>query len=92
MCFQVALALIAAGADVNAFTANRSTALHLASWNGDVAIALALLDKGAKPDARTRDGDTPLHQAVFNGHTHLVLELLSRCGFLCYYVSFLLSC
>lgn len=61
---QVALALIEAGADPNTGTSNRSTALHLASWNGDVPVVTALLQKGGAITARTRDGDTALHQAV----------------------------
>jgi ankyrin repeat protein len=61
---KVALALIEAGANTNVVTSNRSTPLHLAAWNGDVAIVLALLNRGAVVAARTRDGDTALHQAV----------------------------
>jgi truncated hemoglobin YjbI len=74
----VVLALVRAGADVNACSGiTRATALHMAARRGHVEIARALLDSGAAVHARDRKGDTPLQRAINcrrNGVSQLLVE------------------
>jgi ankyrin repeat protein len=78
---DVARALLAAGAAVNAGTRiGRYTPLHLASRRGHVAMARLLLDAGADAEAvTTGSGVTPLHlAAAAPGGDALVTLLLER--------------
>jgi hemoglobin len=62
---EVARALVAAGADVNACAgAKRCTPLHMAARRGNVDLARALLALGADRNAADTQGDTPLDRAV----------------------------
>ena len=61
-------------ADVNSSDKDGVTALHLASWSGEVAVARVLLANGANANARQRDHQTPLHRAVDDGITRVLLK------------------
>ena len=55
------------------------TALHMASYYGQVKVVKYLLKSGAQVDAVSRRGRTPLHDASKRGHSQ-VLELLVEAG------------
>lgn len=74
---ESALALIAAGADVNARQRHGWTALHGAADSGDRAIVEALLAAGADPALANRDGKTAADVARERGHAELVALLES---------------
>ena len=64
---SIVLALIAAGADVNArYTNSGWSALHYAAWHGNVSIVLALIAAGADVNVKNSSGKTPLHLAADN--------------------------
>jgi hypothetical protein len=71
-----ALALIAAGANVNASDQHGGTALILAAGAGDTGTVQALLAGGAQVNARNRDGETALFSAAFLGRLAVVRELV----------------
>jgi len=73
------LALIAAGADVNAKQADDFTPLHEAAQNGDRDILEALLAAGADPDVRLASGETPADLARTHKHPELV-PVLEQAG------------
>lgn len=56
--------LLAAGADVNQFSADGSSALETAIRNGHYDLAAFLLDAGANPNHANAAGLTPLYLAV----------------------------
>jgi hypothetical protein len=63
----VIMALLEAGADVNAIDAKGLTSLHLASSaHSNANIINALIMAGADVDARDMNGQTPLHRAAQN--------------------------
>jgi ankyrin repeat protein len=62
------LALIAAGADVNATQQDDFTALHAAAQNGDREIVEALLAAGADPSLALANDDRPADVARKSGH------------------------
>lgn len=70
-------ALIEAGANINAKTAQGFTPLHHATYNNSLTMTKLLISKGAKIDAQSNDGSTPLHYAAFSGNTEIVKLLLS---------------
>ena len=85
----VIAALVAAGAEVNAWATGSMrryfntewdvTPLHEAARNERPAIALALLDAGADVNAVAASGRTPLHRAAAdNTNPAVVAALLSR--------------
>ena len=60
-----ALALLAAGADVNQLSAgDKTSALLIATINGHFDVAKALLDRGANPTLAGENGATPLYAAL----------------------------
>jgi ankyrin repeat protein len=67
--------LAALGFDVDALA--RTTALHLAAWNGDLETVKALVELGADQTVRDREHDaTPLGWAEYN-HQHEVAAYLA---------------
>tara|TARA_B100000900_G_C20474912_1_gene672971 strand:- start:205 stop:1074 length:870 start_codon:yes stop_codon:yes gene_type:complete len=73
---EIAQALVAAGADVNARDKNGDTALLLASMNGHTETAQALVAAGADKNARNKHGDTGLILASGKGHTETARALI----------------
>ncbi len=74
-------ALLAAGADVNAWAANshRSQPLHAAvAGRGDASVVTALLAGRASATASDGGGYTPLHLAAFRGDLELTEILLAN--------------
>jgi len=67
-CQEVALALIAHGADVRVADNDRQTALHSACIAGNSNVCLSLLAKGARLDGRNIYGKTPCDLWVERGH------------------------
>jgi ankyrin repeat protein len=65
------LALIAAGADVNARQQDGFTALHEAAQNGDRATVDALLAAGADASVAIATGDRPAELARKHGHPEI---------------------
>lgn len=75
----VTQALLEAGADVNARSANDFSVLplHSAVAGNHAAVAALLIDAGADVNARQRHGWTPLHAAAQNGAEDTVERLLA---------------
>ena len=73
---DLAAALIAAGAAVNAQNRSQGTALMFAAVHGDPATLRVLLSKGAAVDARGWNGWTAIMYASAKGHGAAVKELL----------------
>ena len=76
---DAARALLDAGADVNARSANDFSVLplHSAVAGGHAAVAGLLIDAGADVNAKQRHGWTPLHGAAQNGSAETVERLLA---------------
>eukprot|EP01122_Echinamoeba_exundans_P013977 TRINITY_DN6229_c0_g1_i1.p1 TRINITY_DN6229_c0_g1~~TRINITY_DN6229_c0_g1_i1.p1 ORF type:complete len:781 (-),score=153.69 TRINITY_DN6229_c0_g1_i1:97-2439(-) len=72
-----ALALLDAGANIEAPDQNGWTALHIAASKGNDAIVDLLLSKGASINATTIANQTPLLMAACNGHIAVVRRLIS---------------
>ena len=64
-------------ADVNAPTADGSTALYYAAENNDLEIVKALIAAGADVNAANRYGITPLARAAVNGSAPITAALLA---------------
>ena len=80
---RVARLLLERSADVNSQCYDRSTPLHLASYNGKLEIARLLLDRGADVNAESSDGETSLHSVSCSKHEEAdirVAELLLERG------------
>ncbi len=71
-------ALLAAGADPNAFNHRGATPLHHAAERGHVKLIEPLLAAGANLDAADLEGWTPLHMAANSDRTEFVAALLDR--------------
>jgi ankyrin repeat protein len=74
---ESALALIAAGADVNAAEPDGTTALHWAARGGMASLVELLLGAGAAAGAANRYGVTPLQLAAENGDAAIMRALLA---------------
>lgn len=69
---EVALLLIARGADVHATDAARHTPLHIAAENGLEEVVRALIAAGADPHAVDAEEKTPLSRAAARNLTAIV--------------------
>eukprot|EP00808_Paulinella_micropora_P012870 g11529.t1 len=74
---DIAQALLAAGANVNATGRDGCTALHHAGGYGQTATAQALLAAGAQTEAKSNGGNTALHMAGAYGQTATAQALLA---------------
>ena len=73
---KAALAMIAAGADVNQAQPDGSTPLHWATYRVDRELVNALLKKGARASVVNRYGASPLAEAVRVANLELAAMLL----------------
>jgi uncharacterized protein len=76
---DLALTELADGADVNATSADGTTALHWAAYREDLELARELLAAGADPNAVNHYGAMPLAEAAATGNAAM-LELLLEAG------------
>lgn len=74
----IVVALLEAGARVDAINDYGVTPLWLAAHNGHAAIANALLEHGAQPDKALPSGETPLMTAARGGQLAIVNSLLAK--------------
>jgi ankyrin repeat protein len=72
---DIAVLLVAAGADVDARQQRGYTPLQAAAANGDVELARTLLAAGADPDLANDAGGRPADLAAERGHHELADEL-----------------
>lgn len=75
---DIAEALLARGADVNAVQADDFTPLHEAAQNGQVPMIELLLKHGADRSARKSDGQTALDIAQAHGKTEAAALLAEK--------------
>ncbi|MES2624363.1 MAG: ankyrin repeat domain-containing protein [Pseudomonadota bacterium] len=73
--FDEALELVSSGADVNAPSADGTTALHWAAHYGNADLARRLVRAEAKPDVHNDYGSSPLGEAATIGNLEM-LEIL----------------
>jgi ankyrin repeat protein len=73
---KAALAMIAAGTDVNKAQPDGTTALHWATYRVDRELVQTLLKKGARADVANRYGASPLAEAARVANVDLVGMLL----------------
>ncbi len=71
-------ALLAHGADINAYNNNGDTALHVAIRAGRTTVASQLLEAGAQINERNDEGNTPSHYAARAGRLDAVRILLAH--------------
>jgi ankyrin repeat protein len=76
---EIALKLIAAGADVNAVSEYGESPVTLAALNGDAELITALLKAGANAKAARFNGETALMLAAGSGNAQAV-RLLANAG------------
>src|SRR6266850_7258808 len=69
---RAALAMIAAGADVNQAQPDGTTPLHWAAYRVDRELVQALLKRGAKPNAVNHYGSSPLAEATRVANAEIV--------------------
>src|SRR5438105_2974459 len=73
---KAALAMIAAGADVNQAQPDGATPLHWAVYRVDRELVATLLKTGAKPNVVNKYGASPLTEAVRVANAEMVGMLL----------------
>ena len=72
------MAAVAQNANINAATANNTTALNLAAINDHYDVARYLIERGARINRANASGDTPLHNAVDIVSPDIVKLLLEK--------------
>ncbi|MBI4800726.1 MAG: ankyrin repeat domain-containing protein [Desulfarculus sp.] len=77
---EMAVTLIAAGADLNAPDAYGNTPLHLAAFCHRPDMAALLVKAGAGLNPRNRFGATPLHVGAFVGAPQEIMRMLLENG------------
>lgn len=78
---RVGIALVMAGANVDATDLDGCSSLHLAADEGADELVNFLLANGADPNQMSNSGCTPLHFAAAGGHLLIVDALLRKgCG------------
>lgn len=80
VALEIARALIAAGADVNATQHGGWTPLHAAALHGNLPLVRLLLDAGADAKAKNDTGQTPAALAKTKNHNDVVALLAQRGG------------
>jgi uncharacterized protein len=80
VALEIARALIAAGADVNATQHGGWTPLHAAALHGNLPLVRLLLDAGANAKAKNDTGQTPAALAKSKNHNDAVALLAQRGG------------
>lgn len=79
--YDAAVALIAAGADINfSHSDQHITAVHVAARVGCTEILKLLLAAGARHDRKDQAGFRPLHHAVFYGRSEVAVKMLLEKG------------
>ena len=78
VALEIARALIAAGADVNATQHGGWTALHAAALHGNLPLVRLLLEAGAAANAKNDTGQTPAALAKSKNHNEVVALLAQR--------------
>lgn len=73
--YEICMALIAHGADVNARQEGGFTPLHSAAQNGSLELVDLLLQHGADPHAKTDAGKTARDFAAEGGHAGVAMRL-----------------
>lgn len=73
-----ALALLAAGTEVNAAQSDGSTALLYSAYQGDAELVDILLEAGADPNQSNEYGSFPLSEAVQEGNVDVIRALLDH--------------
>jgi len=76
--FDTAVALIAAGADVNEMVHGEGTPAIAAARRGDLRLLQFLLEKGALPDLACRGDGNPLIMAAARGHLDVARLLVEH--------------
>ncbi len=61
----IARYLVNKGANINATTKDKKTAIHMAAFSGNVDHIKYLIELGLNINAQDENGDTPLHEAAF---------------------------
>nr|XP_061826937.1 ankyrin repeat domain-containing protein 50 [Nerophis lumbriciformis]XP_061826939.1 ankyrin repeat domain-containing protein 50 [Nerophis lumbriciformis] len=56
------------------------TAVHVASWQGNVDMVVLLLKHGANPNAQDTEGRPPLHSVAWTGNSEVGHHLLAKSG------------
>lgn len=75
---EIAMLLLANGANVNSLAKYGGTALHSAVNKKSLEIVKLLLDNKADPNIKDEDGWTPLHNASARGLRNIMDLLISR--------------
>jgi RNA polymerase sigma factor (sigma-70 family) len=75
---EILALLLAHGADVNARTRRKETALHGAVSGGDISLVQMLLDRGSDVNVQDESGRTPLHRAAWKRSADIVALLLQH--------------